>query len=535
MSSDNQLSKKARLDTETNGIKTSYYVQNFINGKFETSATLEHIPVLNPATQELLCYVPKTTLEELTRAEKGALEAYRSWREVPIQQRQRVFFKLQHLIREHTEEIALSITTEQGKTLADARGDVFRGLEVVEAACGAGSLLMGETAENLSRNLDTYSYRQPLGVTAGICPFNFPAMVPLWMFPAALVTGNSMILKPSEKAPGATIILARLAQEAGLPDGVLQVVHGAHETVNFLCDSPAVRALSFVGSCVAGAAISARAAAAAPCSGSSKRVQAGLGAKNHAVVLPDADQDATLKALLGAAFGAAGQRCMALSVVLFVGPSFDWVPELAKRAAALKVGSGMDPETDLGPLVSVPAKERALRLVAEGLADGAHCVLDGRDIVVSGFEKGNFVGPTILTMSSTDIGNRAYKEEIFGPVLICMSVPSLEEAIALINANPYGNGTAIFTASGAAARRFQHDIDVGQVGINVPIPVPLPLFSFSGSRGSFMGDMHFYGKQGFHFFTQTKTVTAKWDPASASGPAAGTAGSAMTMPLLGQK
>mmetsp|Transcript_28534 Transcript_28534/g.47919 ORF Transcript_28534/g.47919 Transcript_28534/m.47919 type:complete len:304 (-) Transcript_28534:2369-3280(-) len=277
-------------------------VQNFINGKFENSATTEWIDLFNPATQELLCRVPQSTPEELQRAEAGAIEAFKKWKEVPVQQRQRVMFKLQALIREHTEELALSITREQGKTLADARGDVFRGLEVVESACNIGTLFMGETLENLSKGLDTYTYRQPLGVTAGICPFNFPAMIPLWMFPMSAGCGNTMVMKPSEKDPGAAMILAKLAQEAGLPDGVLQIVHGGVDTVNFLCDAPSVKAISFVGGNAAGEHIFDRGTK------NGKRVQSNLGAKNHATVLPDADKDATINAIVGAAFGAAGQR-----------------------------------------------------------------------------------------------------------------------------------------------------------------------------------------------------------------------------------
>lgn len=478
-------------------------VKNFINGKFEESKATKWIDVRNPATQEIVCRVPQSTPEELARAEAGAKEAFIKWKEVPIQQRQRVFFKFQALIREHTEELAHSITTEQGKTLGDARGDVFRGLEVVETACNAATVLMGETSENLARGLDTYSYRQPLGVTAGICPFNFPAMIPMWMFSLATVCGNTMLVKPSERDPGATMILAKLLQEAGLPDGVMQVVHGAHDTVNFLCDAPAVKAISFVGGNAAGEYIFARGTA------NGKRVQANLGAKNHATIMPDADKEATLNALVGAAFGAAGQRCMALSTVIFVGETVKWIPELVEKAKVLKVGSGMDADTDVGPVISPEAKERIERLIQAGIDDGAQCLLDGRGTTVKGYEKGNFVGPTIL--HGVDKNNLAYTEEIFGPVLVTLGVDTLEDAIAFTNSSPYGNGCAIFTQSGAAARKYQHEVDVGQVGINVPIPVPLPMFSFTGSRGSIRGDVHFYGKQGPMFYTQIKTITSNWD------------------------
>ena len=495
-------------------------VKNFINGVFEESKATKWLPVINPATQETVSLVPQSTYEELQRAESYAIKAFQKWKEVPVQQRQRIFFKLQQLIRDHTDELALSITTEQGKTLADARGDVFRGLEIVETACNIGNNFMGETQGNLTTGLDTYTYRQPLGVTAGICPFNFPAMIPLWMFPVSTGCGNTMLLKPSEKTPGAAMILARLAKEAGLPDGVMQIVHGAHDTVNFLCDAKSVKAISFVGGNAAGEYIYDRATK------QGKRVQANLGAKNHGTILPDADKDAAINALVSAGFGAAGQRCMALSTLIFVGESKAWIHDIVEKAKKLKVGPGNDPKTDVGPVVSVDARKRVESLIAAGIEDGATCLLDGRNIKVPGYENGNFVGPTILM--GVDKNNRAYKEEIFGPVLVCLAVDTLEEAIAFTNASPYGNGAAIFTKSGSAARKFQHEIDIGQVGINVPIPIPLPYFSFTGSRGSIRGDVHFYGKQGAQFYTQIKTITANWAVAPPQQLS-------MSMPTLGQK
>jgi malonate-semialdehyde dehydrogenase (acetylating)/methylmalonate-semialdehyde dehydrogenase len=313
--------------------------KNFINGVFEESKTDKWIDLYNPATQELVTRVPQSTPEELNRAAEGAAKAWKSWRDTPVQQRQRVFFKLQALIREHTDELAKSITIEQGKTLQDAKGDVFRGLEVVESACNMGTHLMGETLENLSSGLDTYTYRQPLGVTAGICPFNFPAMIPLWMFPVSNVCGNTILLKPSERDPGAAMILAKLAQEAGLPNGVLQIVHGGVDTVNFLCDNKHVRAISFVGGNQAGIHIHERGTK------NGKRVQSNLGAKNHATIMPDADREMTINAIVGAAFGAAGQRCMALSTVIFVGESKEWLPEIVERARKLRCGPGIDSNT----------------------------------------------------------------------------------------------------------------------------------------------------------------------------------------------
>ena len=482
-----QLQRTATQSRSTARFLSAPRVQNFINGQFEDSKATKWFDVINPATQEVVCQVPQSTPEELKRAEDGAAAAFQTWKEVPVQQRQRILFNYQQLIREHTEELAHSITTEQGKTLADARGDVFRGLEVVEQSCNQGVLLMGETLEGLAKGLDTYSIRQPLGVTAGICPFNFPAMIPLWMFPVATACGNTMLVKPSEKDPGATMILARLAKQAGYPDGVVQVVHGGHDTVNFVCDAPAIKAISFVGGNAAGEYIHARGTA------NGKRVQANLGAKNHATILPDANKEATLNALLAAAFGAAGQRCMALSTVIFVGESKQWIPELVERAKQLKTGSGMDPTTDVGPLITTASKERVESLIEQGIQHGAKCLLDGRGVSVPGFEKGNFVGPTWLHGVTKE--NPAYSEEIFGPVLVSLEMDTLEEAIAFTNSSKYGNGCAIFTNSGAAARKYVHEIDVGQVGVNVPIPVPLPFFSFTGSRGSIRGDIHFFGKQ----------------------------------------
>jgi malonate-semialdehyde dehydrogenase (acetylating)/methylmalonate-semialdehyde dehydrogenase len=474
----------------------------FINGKFVESKTKEWFPVHNPATQNIVTRVPLATASELQSAADAASAAWPAWKNTPVTARQRIFFDLHRLIRTNEDEIVQSIVAENGKTAIDAKGDVFRGLEVVEYAAGAGNAIMGETLENLARGVDTYSFRQPIGVCAGICPFNFPAMIPLWMFPMALVCGNTYLMKPSERTPGATMILARLAQEAGVPDGVLNIVHGTTDTVNFLCDHPAIKAVSVVGSNRAGEYIHERG------SRNGKRVQSNMGAKNHATVMGDANKETTLNALTAAAFGAAGQRCMALSVACFVGEARKWIPELVPRAAGLRVGAGHDPKTDLGPLISVEASARASELVQSAVNEGAKLLLDGRGVKVQGYPRGNFIGPTVITGVKPHM--KCYQEEIFGPVLLCMEADTLDEAITLINANPYGNGTAIFTQSGSAARKYQSEIDVGQVGINVPIPVPLPMFSFTGSRGSFRGATHFYGKQGVNFFTQIKTITSNW-------------------------
>jgi malonate-semialdehyde dehydrogenase (acetylating) / methylmalonate-semialdehyde dehydrogenase len=379
---------------------------------------------------------------------------------------------------------------------------VFRGLEVVEHAAAIGNLQLGELAHNVATGVDTYTLLQPLGVCAGITPFNFPAMIPLWMFPMAIATGNTFVLKPSEQDPMVTMRLVELALEAGIPKGVLNVVHGGEEVVNALCDHADIKAVSFVGSTRVGTHVYHRA------SQSGKRVQCMMGAKNHAVVLPDANKEQTLNALAGAAFGAAGQRCMAASTAVLVGDAQSWIPELVAKAKTLKVNGGTEPGTDVGPLISCAARDRVEQLIATGVEQGATLELDGRSPNVPGYENGNFVGPTIF--SGVKPGMRIYDEEIFGPVLVILAADSLDHAIELVNANPNGNGTAVFTQSGAAARRFQEDIDVGQVGINVPIPVPVPLFSFTGSRASKLGDLGPYGKQVVTFYTQTKTVTQRW-------------------------
>lgn len=489
---------------------TSLRVQNLVGGSFLDSQSVESIDVLNPATQEVVSQVPLTTYEEFKAAVSSAKQAFPAWRNTPITTRQRVMLKFQELIRRDMDKLAMNITTEQGKTLKDAQGDVFRGLEVVEHACGMATLQMGEYVPNVSSGIDTYSLREPLGVCAGICPFNFPAMIPLWMFPVAVTCGNTFVLKPSEKDPGASMILAELAMEAGLPDGVLNIVHGTNEIVNAICDDEEIRAISFVGSNTAGMHIYSRASA------KGKRVQSNMGAKNHGVVMPDANVDATLNALVAAGFGAAGQRCMALSTVVFVGDSKEWEDKIAERARTLKVNVGTDPGADLGPVISKQAKERILNLVEDGVKSGAKLLLDGRNIKVPGYEQGNFIGPTILSGVTADM--ECYKEEIFGPVLLCMQADSLEEAISIVNRNKYGNGASIFTQSGVAARKFQTDIEAGQIGINVPIPVPLPFFSFTGSKASFAGDLNFYGKAGVNFYTQIKTVTQQWkDLPSGSG------------------
>ncbi|TCV58479.1 CoA-acylating methylmalonate-semialdehyde dehydrogenase [Pseudomonas fluorescens] len=477
-------------------------VRLLIDGEWVESQSSEWHDIVNPATQQVLAKVPFATASEVDAAIAAAQRAFQTWKLTPIGTRMRIMLKLQALIREHSKRIAAVLSAEQGKTIADAEGDIFRGLEVVEHACSIGTLQMGEFAENVAGGVDTYTLRQPIGVCAGITPFNFPAMIPLWMFPMAIACGNTFVLKPSEQDPLSTMLLVELAIEAGVPAGVLNVVHGGKDVVDALCTHKDIKAVSFVGSTAVGTHVYDLAGR------HGKRVQSMMGAKNHAVVLPDANREQTLNALVGAGFGAAGQRCMATSVVVLVGAAKQWLPELKALAQKLKVNAGSEPGTDIGPVISKRAKARILELIESGVKEGAKLELDGRGISVPGFEQGNFVGPTLFSGVTTEM--RIYTEEIFGPVLVVLEVDTLDQAIALVNANPFGNGTGLFTQSGAAARKFQSEIDVGQVGINIPIPVPVPFFSFTGSRGSKLGDLGPYGKQVVQFYTQTKTVTARW-------------------------
>lgn len=503
-----------------------------INGNLVESKTAEWVTVNDPATQQPLSRVPLTTQQEFDSAVAAAKAAFPAWRDTPVSQRQRALFRLHALVRDRTDALAEAITREQGKTLADARGDVFRGLEVVEASCAAGFLAQGEALDSIASGpVDCRSVREPLGVVAGICPFNFPAMVPLWMFPLAVAAGNTFVLKPSERVPGAAMLLAQFALEAGLPPGVLNVVHGARSTVDAVCDHPDIAAVSFVGSDKVGRHVYARAAAAG------KRVQANLGAKNHAVVLPDADLAFAASAIAGAAFGAAGQRCMAVSVAVVVGGEAEALAFRERIVAAgkgLKVGPGKDASTDVGPMISPQARDRAVEIIGntEGMR-GVEVWLDGRGKKPEGkeFEQGNWLGPTVVALpdsaaaaASSAAGGKdadaassslssypVYRDEVFGPVLTVVRVDTLEQAIALVNSNAQGNGTAVFTRDGGAARKFSRDVKVGMVGVNVPIPVPLPFFSFTGWRGSMAGDLHMYGRAGVQFYTQPKTITTRWD------------------------
>ena len=489
----------------------SSILPQLIDGEWRQSQSRETIDVTDPATQAVIARAPKATPEEIEAAVASARQAFLAWREVPAPERARLMLRYQHLLKEHHDELAEILARETGKTFADAKGDVWRGIEVAEQAANICSLMMGETVENVARDIDTASWIQPLGVCVGITPFNFPAMIPLWMFPLAIACGNSFVLKPSEQDPLTPNRLAELFIEAGAPKGVLQVLHGGREVVDALITHPEVRAISFVGSVAVGQHIYRTG------TDHLKRVQAFAGAKNHMVIMPDAPKDQVLSNLVGASCGAAGQRCMAISVAVFVGESRAWIGELAEQMAALRPGYWSDAGAAYGPVISPQAKARVLGLIAQGKAEGAQCLVDGSDCSVEGYPDGNWVGPTLFSGVTPQMA--IYREEIFGPVLVCMEVDTLDEAIALVNASPYGNGTSIFTRSGGAARHYQHAVEVGQVGINVPIPVPLPFFSFTGWKGSFYGDLHAYGKQAVRFYTETKTVTSRWfDDSPVSGP-----------------
>ncbi|TBU48218.1 methylmalonate-semialdehyde dehydrogenase [Dichomitus squalens] len=500
--------KAEKISQEWKGTNaTGANTKNFVGGEFVESKAEQWIDVVDPASQTLLTRVPETTSSEFAQAVDAAQQAYKTWSRSSVLTRQRFVLDLQHQLRQNADAIASSIVLEQGKTYADAQGDLLRGLQVVETMAGIPTALLGDTIE-VSKDMDTSTRRLPLGVCASIAPFNFPAMIPLWTIPVALATGNTLVLKPSERDPGAAMIIAELCQRAGLPAGVLNVVHGTVPTVNAICDHPKIKAISFVGGDRAGKHIYERGRA------SGKRVQANLGAKNHAVLMPDANKNHALNSIIGAAFGAAGQRCMAISVAVLVGNAQSWLPELIERVKKLNVNQGFEQGADLGPVISQASKQRITGLIASAEEEGGIIALDGRGYQVPEYPDGNWVGPTIIEATTT---MRCYREEIFGPVLVVIKADTLDDALAIVNENKYGNGTAIFTQSGATARKFEREVEVGQVGINVPIPVPLPMFSWSGNKASFLGDIPFYGRGGIDFYTQNKTTTALWKAEDAIG------------------
>jgi malonate-semialdehyde dehydrogenase (acetylating)/methylmalonate-semialdehyde dehydrogenase len=483
----------------------------WIGGRAMPARTTRYGEVTNPATGEVLRHVPFANAEDVASAVAAASAALPAWKAAPPLRRARVLMRFRDLLEAHKKDLAQLISQEHGKTVADAEGSITRGIEVVEFATGIPHLIKGEFSDNVGTDVDSFSLRQPVGVCAGITPFNFPAMVPMWMFPVAIACGNTFVLKPSERDPSTALRLAELATEAGLPDGVLNVVHGDKEAVDAILVHPDIKAVSFVGSTPIARYIYETGTA------HGKRVQALGGAKNHAVVLPDADLRFAADALIGAAYGSAGERCMAVSAVVAVGDAGDPLRDLlAERARSISVGPGDRPEAEMGPVITCAARDRIMGLIDRGVSEGASLVVDGRKPQIAGHEGGFFVGPTLFDRTTPNM--TIYREEIFGPVLIMVRSDSLEEAIALINANPYANGAALFTRSGYAARRFQQQVEVGMVGINVPIPVPMAFYSFGGWRNSLFGDLHVHGMDGVRFYTRGKAVTARWPDDGSAAP-----------------
>jgi malonate-semialdehyde dehydrogenase (acetylating)/methylmalonate-semialdehyde dehydrogenase len=481
-------------------------VSHFIDGKSAEGVAERFGPIYNPATGVTTGQVALASRDDVDAAVASAVRAAAAWRDASLAKRQKVMFAFREIVHARRDELAALITAEHGKVLDDAAGEVQRGIEVIEYACGVGTLLRGGFAENVSTGIDSYAIRQPLGVVAVISPFNFPAMVPLWFVPLAIAAGNAVILKPSEKDPSAPTKLAEWFAEVGLPEGVFNVVHGDKVAVDALLDHPDVKAVSFVGSTPIARYVYERGTA------TGKRVQALGGAKNHMVVLPDADVDLAADAAVSAGFGSAGERCMAVSVVVAVDPiGDDLVEGIAKRLAGIRTGDGTRPGCDMGPLVTGAHRDKVTSYVRAGAAAGAELVVDGRLIEPDGAPDGFWLGPTLFDHVSPDMS--IYTDEIFGPVLSVLRVATYEDALRLVNANPYGNGTAIFTNDGGAARRFQHEVEVGMIGINVPIPVPMAYFSFGGWKASLFGDAHAHGAEGVQFFTRGKVVTSRWlDP-----------------------
>ncbi|MFF7212859.1 CoA-acylating methylmalonate-semialdehyde dehydrogenase [Streptomyces sp. NPDC008238] len=466
--------------------------------------------VTDPATGEVTTRVALAGTDEVDTAVAAAKAAYVGWRRTSLAQRTAILFRYRELLDARRDDIAALITAEQGKVHADALGEVARGLEIVELACGLGTALKGETSTEVSGMTDVASVRQPLGVVVGVSPFNFPAMIGMWMFPMAIACGNTFVHKPSSKAPSASVLLAELAAEAGVPAGVLNIVHGDETAVNALLDHPDVAAVSFVGSTPVARHVYRRAAA------NGKRVQALGGAKNHMLVLPDADLDAAAEAAVTAAYGSAGQRCMAVSVVVAVGSAGDaLVPRIVERAAKVRIGPGDDPASEMGPLVTRAHRDEVAGYVAGAAAQGAEVVLDGRDFTVEGLENGHWMGISLL--DHVDTGSDVYRNEVFGPVLCVVRAGTYEEAVRIVNGSPFGNASSIFTRDGGAARRFQLEVETGMVGVNVPMPVPVGHHSFGGWKDSAFGDHRMYGGEAVHFYTRGKVITSRWpDPAEAT-------------------
>ncbi|CAG4905905.1 unnamed protein product [Acidocella sp. C78] len=478
-------------------------IGHFINNESIAGAGAERLPVFNPATGAQSGAVAVATAAEIEAAIATARAAFPAWAATPPLRRARIMFRFKELVEQHKDELAKAITLEHGKVISDAAGEVVRGLEVVEFACGIPELLKGDYSRNVGTNIDSYSFRAPLGVVAGITPFNFPVMVPMWMFPMAIACGNSFILKPSEKDPSPGLLLAELLKEAGLPAGVFNVINGDRTAVDALLTDPRIAAVSFVGSTPIAEHIYRTA------SHHGKRVQALGGAKNHMIVMPDADLDQAVDALIGAAYGSAGERCMAISVAIAVGCIADpLVERIASRARSLKVGPGLDPEAEMGPLITRDHKAKVESYIEAGVAEGARLVVDGRGLKLQGHEDGHFVGPTLF--DNVRPGMKIHREEIFGPVLSVVREANFDGAVKIINEHEFGNGTSIFTRDGDAARSFADQIEVGMVGINVPIPVPMAFHSFGGWKRSAFGDHGMHGHEGVHFYTKLKTMTSRW-------------------------
>jgi malonate-semialdehyde dehydrogenase (acetylating)/methylmalonate-semialdehyde dehydrogenase len=478
-------------------------IEHWIGGTFTSGAGSRRGAVYNPATGQRQHEVVLAESSDVDAAVAAAKTAFETWGDTSLSKRTKILFNFRELVNGRVQELAEIISDEHGKVLSDAAGEVQRGLEVIEFACGIPQLLKGEYSDQASTGVDVFSFREPLGVCAGITPFNFPAMVPMWMYPVAIACGNTFVLKPSERDPSASNYVAGLWRDAGLPDGVFNVVHGDKVAVDAILEHPDIAAVSFVGSTPIARYIHQKASA------TGKRVQALGGAKNHAIVLPDADLEFTANHLAAAAYGSAGERCMAISAAVAVGGAGDPLMDiLARKAGEVVVGSGRDPKSEMGPVVTAAAKDRIETLIGTGEQQGAKVLVDGRGLKVAGFEDGFFVGPTLIDQVQT--GMDVYTEEIFGPVLSVVRSDSVDAAIDLINANPYGNGTAIFTNSGEAARRFQRGVNVGMIGINVPIPVPMAYYSFGGWKDSLFGDKHIHGPEGVSFYTRAKVVTSRW-------------------------
>lgn len=482
-------------------------VEHWIAGSATTGAATRYGPVWDPATGEQQARVALAEASDVDAAVAAARKAFESWSDASLTRRARLMFAFRDLVERHEEELAGVIADEHGKVLDDARGEVVRAREVVEFACGIPHLLKGAYSDQVSGGVDSYSFRQPLGVCAGVTPLNFPVMVPMWMHPIAIACGNTFVLKPSERDPSASTLVAGLYADAGLPDGVFNVVNGDKVAVDAILDHPDVAAVSFVGSTPVARYVHQRASAAG------KRVQALGGAKNHAVVLPDADLDDAAQQITAAAYGSAGQRCMAVSAVVAVGDAADpLVERIARTARAVRVGPGRDPASEMGPVITPDARERILGYVERGVAAGAQLVVDGRPAAVlagpAPAPAGFFLGPSLFDRVTPDMD--IYTDEIFGPVLVVVRAGTLDEAIDLVNAHPYGNGVALFTSGGLAARRFQRAVSVGMIGLNVPIPVPMAFYSFGGWKASLFGDTHMHGTEGVAFYTRAKVVTSRW-------------------------